>query len=419
MTNVFSAALSSLRANETAIDATGHNLANMNTAGFKSSTVSFQEMVAETASGTASAAANGAGIGPALSVMQFTQGGIQVTGGRLDVAISGEGFFTVKDAAGTVLYSRAGNFRLDSSGTLVTMTGQKVQGWTASGGAVATGGVPSDIKVPPLTIKAPVPTTFFGLNVNLNALGVVGEASGTFSTPAQVVDSLGAKHAITVQFTKSAANTWDYEVFIPGEDLTGGTAGTPSSLATGQLVFGSDGMLTTPNLSASPIPISITGLANGAADLTVDWNLYNAAGTPQFSQYNDPSAVSSITGDGSSSSQLQQIALADGGKLMAEFSDGSKQLIALLALASFTNPDSLLSVGENNYTTSSSTGPVAYGEAGTGKRGSVTAGALESSNVDMARELTNIILFQRSYQANARIVSTADELAQEVLSLKR
>ena len=153
--------------------------------------------------------------------------------------------------------------------------------------------------------------------------------------------------------------------------------------------------------------------------MTVNWQTYNSDGQPRITQFSDPSAVASTDGDGTTAAQLNRISLGDGGKLIASYSNGTQQVLAILALATVNNPDTLAAMGNNNYATTPLTGAVTYGDPGTGSRGSVTAGALEGSNVDMARELTNVILFQRSYQANARVITTAQELSQEVINIKR
>lgn len=419
MLNMFNTALTALNANNVAIDATGHNLANLNTSGYKATTTSFEEMVTQNLGIDSSTTANGNGIGSPITTRQFTQGSVQVTGGLLDAAISGNGFFTVKASDGNTYYTRAGNFKLDTSGNLVSATGEKVQGWMATNGVATPGGVPTDITIPPGAAAAPVPSTFFGLNLNLNALGTVGAADGTFTAPVEVVDSLGTKHTLTATFTKTATNTWSYDVSIDGGEVSGGTAGTPTSLGTGSLTFDTAGKLTAPAASAGPVAIAIPAFTNGAGAQSVNWNLYDTAGNGQLSQYGQASAVNSNSGDGSTPAQLTQVVMADGGQVMAKYSNGTQKLIAVIALASVQNPDSLTAVGDNNYATTPATGPVSYGEAGTGTRGGITASALESSNVDMARELTNIIIYQRSYQANARVVTAGDELSQEILSLKR
>lgn len=419
MLNMFSTALTALNANNTAIDATGHNLANLNTAGYKANTVSFEEMVTQNLGIDAATTANGNGIGAPITSRNFTQGSVQVTGGLLDAAISGNGFFTVKAADGSTYYTRAGNFKLDASGNLVSQTGEMVQGWMATNGVATPGGVPTNITVPPGSATPPVPSTFFGLNLNLNALGTVGATNGTFTAPVEVVDSLGTKHTLTATFTKTSTNNWTYDVSVDGGEVTGGTAGTPMSLANGTLTFDTAGKLTTPAATAGPVAIAIPAFTNGAGAQSVNWELYDSSGNGQLTQYGQASAVNSNSGDGETAAQLTQVVMADGGQVMAKYSNGTQKLVAVLALASIQNPDSLVAVGNNNYSTTPASGPVSYGEAGTGTRGGITASALEGSNVDMARELTNIIIYQRSYQANARVVTAGDELSQEILNLKR
>ncbi len=416
MLNMFNTALTALNANNTAIDVTGHNLANLNTSGYKAGTVSFEEMVTQTMGLNSATTANGNGIGAPITTRQFTQGSVQVTGGLLDAAISGNGFFTVKASDGNTYYTRAGNFKLDSSGNLISATGEKIQGWMASNGVATPGGVPTNITIPPGSANAPVPSTFFGLNLNLNALGTVGAANGSFTAPVEVVDSLGASHTVTASFTKTSANNWSYDLTIDGGEVTGGTAGTPSSLAKGTLTFDTAGKLTAPTAN---VAVTIPAFTNGAAGQTVNWQLFDTAGNPELTQYGQASAVNSNSGDGATAAQLTQVVMADGGQVMAKYSNGTSKLVAVIALASIQNPDSLVAVGNNNYSTTPASGPVSYGEAGTGTRGGITASALESSNVDMAKELTNIIIYQRSYQANARVVTAGDELSQEILSLKR
>ncbi|WP_321470741.1 flagellar hook protein FlgE [uncultured Paludibaculum sp.] len=418
MLNMFNTALTALNANSTAIDVTGHNLANLNTSGYKAGTVSFEELVTQDLS-VDSSDINGNGIGAPVLSRQFTNGTVQVTGGLLDAAISGNGFFTVQGSDGNTYYTRAGNFKLDDSGNLVTATGENVQGWMATNGVASPGGVPTNISIPPGSANAPVPSTFFGMNMNLNALGTVDGTNGTFTAPVEVVDSLGTKHTLTATFTKTDTNAWKYDISIDGGDVDGGTAGTPSSLATGTLTFDTNGKLTAPAADAGSVEISLPAFANGAGEQTVNWQLYDSAGASQVTQYGEASAVNSNSGDGSTAAQLTQVVMGDGGKVMAKYSNGTQKLVAVVALASIQNPDSLVAVGNNNYSTTPASGPVSYGEAGTGTRGGITANALESSNVDMARELTNIIIYQRSYQANARVITAGDEISQEILSLKR
>jgi len=416
MSSSFSIALSGLNADTAALDIVGNNLANLNTTGYKDSTVSFYDLLSQSVGG--GAIQLGGGVATTQSERQFTQGSIELTGGAFDAAIQGNGFFIVNDTAGDTLYTRAGNFQLDQNGNIVTGNGQFVQGWTATDGVINTTGPIGDITIPSNSLQTPVPSTTMSLNANLQADATVGSPQASFSAPIQVVDSLGETHTLTVNFTETAPNTWGYEVDIPGADLTAGTAGTPSSLATGTLDFDSDGNLMTPALPGQ-VPIAITGLSDGASDMNVTWNLYDSAGNPTITQFNSPSAVSATNQNGVTASEVTQVALANGGQIIAHYSNGSQQIIGQLAMASIANPQSLISVGQSNYEVGADTSTPVVGTPGTGSRGTIEGGALEASTVDIAAEFTNLIVYQRSYEANSRVISTLDELTQDLLNIKQ
>ena len=416
MSGSFSIALSGLTADTAALDIVGNNLANLNTTAYKDSTVAFYDLLSQSAGG--GAIQIGGGVSATFSQRQFTQGSIQLSGGAFDAAIQGNGFFIVRDTAGDTLYTRAGNFQLDENGNLVTSTGQAVQGWTAVNGVVNTSGAIGPITIPANSLHTPSATTQFSLAMNLESDGVVGAASGSFSAPVQVVDSLGSTHTLTINFTKTGANAWDYTVTIPGEDLSSGTAGTPSQVANGSLAFDANGNLTTPTPPGN-VAVAVTGLADGAADMNLNWNLYDANNSSTLTQYAQPSAVSGTTQDGIAAAEITQVGLANGGAIVAHYSDGSQSVIAQIAIAAISNPGSLISVGQNNFELGADTATPAVGAPGTGSRGSIQGGALESSNVDIATEFTNLIVFQRSYEANSRVISTLDQLTQDLLNLKQ
>ncbi len=415
----FSIALSGLTADSAALDIVGNNLANLNTTGYKDSTVSFYDLLQQSVGGGSTQI--GGGVSAPQTERLFTQGSIQLTGGNFDAAVQGNGFFVVKDPSGNTLYTRAGNFNLDANGNLITATGQFVQGWSAVNGVVNTSGAVGTITIPSNALQTPSATQNFSLSVNLNASGVAGLPSGTFSTPIQVVDSLGVEHNLTVNFTQSGTSgTWNYEVDIPGEELAGGTAGTPSAVATGSLTFDSNGNLTSP-VGPAQVPISITGLADGASDMNVNWNLAteNGAGTPVITQYANTSAVSAASQDGVAASQVTQVSIANGGAITAQFSNGNQEVIGQLALASVSNPDSLIATGQNNYEAGANTATPVVGVPSTGTLGTVEGGALEASTVDIATEFTNLIVYQNSYQANSKVILTLDQLTQALLALKQ
>ncbi len=402
MSSSFTTALGALNANSMAVDVVGQNLANLNTFGYKRSVVSFHDLVSE-------------------SFRQYTQGPIQNSGGALDAAIDGDGFFIVRDEAGQRLFTRAGNFRLGADGSLLTSTGETVQGWIASNGVVDPATAIGDIVVPLGRVRAPVATTEMQLNLNLSADGIVGERTGTFSTAIEVVDSLGSPHVLTVTFTKTAANAWDWQVSIPGEDVAGGTAGQPQLIAgaTGSLQFDAQGRLTSPASTDAPLQAQVTGLTSGAADMTIDWPLYGPDGSATITQYALASSVSGSFQNGVTAGEITGISISDGGFVVARFTNGSDEIVGQLALARISNADTLAEAGNNNFKLTAETAAPAIGPAGAGGRGRIMGLSLESSTVDLAREFTNLIVFQRSYQANARVITTADEMSQETLNIKR
>lgn len=416
MLTSFSTALSALTAHSTAIDVIGNNLANLNTPGFKSSVVSFHDLVTQSLGAGFGETQVGFGVGRPVTLRQFTQGAIQTTSGPLDVAIQGDGFFVVQNAEGNTEYTRGGNLQVNSSGVLTTSTGEMVQGWSNvdTSGNVNTNAPIGDIVVPTGTLKAPQSTQNVSLDLNLDAAGIAGSASGTFSTSIEVYDSLGQSHVLTFTFTKgSSPNQWNYSAAIPSADQT--AAGTP---LTGTLTFDSNGHLTSP-ASTDPSPsISISGLADGASDMTINWSLYNGK-TPRLSQFTEPSAVSALSQDGSSTANLIRVGIGDGGKILAQYSNGQQVIVGQLAMATIRNPDSLIASGNNNYSLSARSALPAIGLPGSGGRGTVLGGAVESSTVDIAQEFTNLIVFQRGYEANSKMVTTVDEVSQDTINLKR
>lgn len=412
----FSVALSGLDADSAALDIVSNNLANVNTTGYKDSSSSFYNLLSASVGG--GSLQIGGGVSATQSETNFSQGSIQVSGGAFDGAIQGNGFFVVRDTAGDTLYTRAGNFQLDANGNLVTATGQHVQGWTAVNGTLTTNGAIGNITIPSDSLHQPTATQNFTTSLNLAANGVMGTSTGTFSAPIQVIDSLGETHTLTINFTMTAANTWSYAVTIPGQDLTAGTAGTPSQLATGTLTFDSNGNLTSP-APPGQISISATGLSDGATDLSMNWNLYNSNGGASITQFAQPSALSGTSQDGVAAAEVTQVSLTNGGSIVAQYSDGTQQVIGQLAMASVANPESLISVGQNNYEVGSDTSTPVVGDPGTGGRGTIIGGALESSNVDIAKEFTNLIVYQQGYEANSKVVSTLDELTQVLLNIKQ
>jgi len=410
----FSTALSALSAHSTAVDVVGNNLANLNTTGFKASAVSFHDLVTQSLGAGLGDTQVGFGVGRPTTIRQFTQGAIQSTNSPLDAAIQGDGFLVVRDDSDRTLYTRGGNLQVDKNGGLLTSTGEAVQGWTAVNGVVNSNAPTSNILIPVGTLKAPVASKSSSFDINLNAAGVIGTPTEAFSSSIELFDSLGTSHILTVDFTKSATpNQWDYSISLPDADTT-----APIAPVTGSITFDSNGKLSSP-LATDPMPsIAITGLIDGASDMTVTWNLYDRL-TPRLTQFSQASARSANTQDGNPASQLIKVALGDGGTILAQYSNGTQTVVGQIAMASIRNPESLVSVGNNNFQLSERSSLPAVGAAGTGGRGTILGSALESSTVDIAREFTQLIVLQRGYQANAKVITAVDELSQETINLKR
>jgi len=408
----FSTALSALDANATAVGIVGNNLANLDTPGYKSSVAYFQNLMSESL-GTGTQI--GFGVEQPLTMTQFTQGAIQSSGGPLDAAIQGDGFFVVNNGS-VPEYTRAGSFQTDLSGNLLTPSGAYVQGWTATNGVLNTGGPIGNIVVPVGSMQAPVASTSFTLNANLNSSSNA-DATSAWSSPVTVYDSLGDAHVVTLNFQKTAANTWSYTATVPGADVTAGTAGTPYPIpsATGTLTFNSR-QLTSP-AAGSPITIAIPGLSDGAANMNLSWSPYNADGSGSITQFDETSAASANSQNGLAAAQLTGVAMGNGGQLIASYSNGQQTVVGQLAMASIRNPQSLLSVGNNDYQVSSTTAAPSIGIPGTGGRGTVTGGSLEASNVDIATEFTQLIVLQSAYQADSKVITTVSDMAQETTSL--
>jgi len=415
MSSAYSNALSGLNSNSQAINIVSGNLANLSTAGYKDEQVSFDDLVNESLTGFANSASI-SGSTTVQSNQQFTQGTLETTGNPFDAAIQGGGFFVVNNTSGQQVFTRQGNFQVNSSGDLVTSTGQFVQGWNAVNGTLSTNGATGNIVLPTSLELQPVATTQFSVTANLNANAAVGSADATFSSPITVYDAEGVSHALTVTYTETAPNTWGYSVTIPSTDLTSGT-GTSTQLTSGTLTFDGSGNLLTPAAASGAIPIAITGLADGASDMNLTWNVYTAAGSPTLTQYNATSANSAASQNGSAAGQLNSMSIGSNGQVVAQFSNGTSENVAQIALASILNPGSMQQLDGNSYAVTAQTATPVIGTPSTGARGLITGGSLETSTVDIATEFTNLLEYERGYQANSKVISTEDQVVQQTIAL--
>jgi flagellar hook protein FlgE len=417
----FSASLSGMNVHQQKLGVIGNNLANLNTVGFKASIVQFSDLVSQSLGG-ASDNPMQVGLGVAIGQISpnFSQGGIESTGISTNVAIQGTGLFVIGDVAHRA-YTRAGNFTFDANGVLVTPEGLPVQGYTAidpTTGLIDSDGQPGDIIIPPGVLRSPIPTNLFGTVLNLDASAAAGAA---FTSSLQLYDALGVPHVATLNFAKTGPGAWSYTITVPGEDVSGGTAGTPSTNHTGTLGFSSLGALTTVDgAAAADVAITSPTWANGAAATNFAWDLLDANGQASITGYSAPSATASTTQNGSPTGAVSSIiSIGPQGELMASFGIGRTVTVGQLAMASFNNPQGLVKLGSNLYSESEASGIPSIGIAGTAGRGTLIGSSLEQSNVDIATEFTQMILAQRGYQANSKSITVADELLVDTLNLKR
>ena len=426
----FSAALSGLNANAAALSVVGNNLANMNTVGYKASTVTFSDLVSQTVGGSSFDPMQiGMGVATGAISPNFSQGTPENTSTPTNAAIQGNGFFVLQTPSGGQSFTRAGDFTLNSDGTLVAPDGSKVQGYTAktATGAIDTTGQPGDITISPGALQPPVATTNFTAVTNLSATAAVGDKA---TASVQIYDALGTPHVATISFTNAGAGVWNYAVTLPGADVSGGTAGTPYAVpaadnGTGQFVFAADGTLSTvkagAGAAAPPADFAITTPAwsDGAAASSLNWNILDSNSATTLTGYNATSATSSVSQNGSAPGQVTGVSITSDGTLTATFGAGQTVSVGQLALANFNNPNGLVKLGNTEFGQSQASGVANIGVAGTGGRGTLTGSALEQSNVDMGQEFTNMILAQRGYEANGKSITTADQILQDTLMLKQ
>lgn len=403
----FLVALSGLQANSTGLQAVGHNIANSNTVGYKANNVFQQELSYRSEGGLK------IGLGVTRQTRtDWTPGTIAQTKVATNMAIRGEGFFIVSDGVDQ-FFTRAGDFLVNKEGQLATSDGLLVLGYPAVDGKIDTNAALTGIEVNKGILLEPLATENVRYVANLNSATAV---AGVFSTSIVFFDSLGAEHSLSALFTKTASG-WDYELTIPPEDLAGGVAGDPAVVVTsGSMTFNSLGKLISPAADVTGIDITASAsFANGAADQTLTWELYGTGGSTFLTQFDLPSSTAKTQQDGRGASTLSAIFIRADGVIEGQFTEVLGQVV----VATFINPFALHPAGRNSYSGSSDSGPATPGVPGTGGRGQILGSALENSNVDITEEFIKLILFQRAYQANSRVVLTADEVTQEAIQLKR
>jgi flagellar hook protein FlgE len=337
----------------------------------------------------------------------FSNGAVSSTGVASNMALQGNGFFVVQSGTETN-YTRAGDFTVNANGQLSTPEGALVMGYPAVDGVVSTTSALAPISVDQSTTIPAVATTSFSAVTNLDSSAGVG---ATFSTPITVYDSLGTAQELTVQYTNTAANTWSYSITLPAS-ATGASSAT--TVASGTMSFNSSGELTSP--TGSITGINITGLADGAAEMKLTWNL-NASGSPTITQQNSTSATTSTTQNGYSVGTLTSYSVLPDGIVQGQFSNSQTLALGQVAVASFANTQGLTQTGNNDYAATFSSGTAVVGQAGAGGNGTITGGSVEESNVDLSTEFSEMIIAQQGYEANAKVLTTLDQVSQATIQM--
>ncbi len=399
----FATALSGLESNNTALNTIANNIANLSTVGYKAQTDQFSTLFYQQLSAGANGSVQvGVGTQIAQTTTNFSDGGISSTGQATDLALQGDGFFVINDNGKQEL-TRAGDFVLSQSGALQTTGGASVLGYA---GSLAASGAVQPLSV---SLGATLPakaTGSLGIQANLDAAAAAG---ASVPAPVTIYDSLGFAHQGTVTFTKTAANSWNYSVALPAGDATG-SAGT-----TGSLTFDGTGTLISPTGSIGGI--SFTGLSDGAQNLNFSWNLNGASST--LTQTASPSNIAATSQDGYTSGNYQSFSVGGDGIVQASYSNGQKQVIGQVAVATVANVQGLQAASGTAFLATRASGNALIGPAGTGNRGIIQGGALESSNVDVSKEFSALIVAQRAFEANAKTVTTFDTTTQEAINLIR
>jgi flagellar hook protein FlgE len=405
----FSIPLSGLTASSESLNVIANNLANLNTDGYKNESLSFADVFNQMQglSGNGDPIQLGSGVQVAGQTSNFSNGSVDSTGVASNMALQGNGLFVVENN-NQVSYTRAGDFTVNSKGQLCTPQGQLVMGYPAVDGVVSTSTALAPITVNQANNIPAVATSSFQMDTNLNAGASIGD---TYSSPITVYDSLGGSHVLTVQYTNAGTNSWNYSISVPAAD-TGGT-GTSTPVATGTLTFNSSGQLTSPTGTVTGITIS--GLADGAATMNLTWNLNDSSGNPTITQQDATNSTSSNSQNGYGVGTLTGYSVLSDGTVQGQFSNSQTLALGQVAIASFANVQGLEQTGSNDYQATFGSGAAVIGEAGVGGNGAITGGAVEESNVSLSAEFADMIVAQQSYEANAKVLTTLNQVSQATL----
>ncbi|MCK6547730.1 flagellar hook protein FlgE [Myxococcota bacterium] len=405
---------SGLNAFQQAIGTVGDNISNVSTTGFRASRASFEDVLGGTAG---NGQRLGAGVKMTGPQTLLGQGTLQQTSRALDLAVRGQGLFVLQgshDGIGGTYYSRDGRFNLDKNGYLTNPEGLRVQGYSITDGV--TSPLIDDIHLDPQ--GPPQPTSLVDVAVNLDPT----QTNPPPVTTVRVYDSLGGAHEVNLTFTADPAtpNGWLWSATVDGAEVTGGTPGTPQEIAQGTITFTTDGALDLVTqtagfaadfLNATPGQVITFDFGDAIAD--------GGTGTSGSTQYQSGFNVKSVTQDGYAPGTLTDVQVSDDGVMTAVYSNGHSEQAARIALASFGAEGELKRAGGQLFVETADSGEARLGAAATGQRGAIAGETLEGSNVDLGNELITLIAYQRAFQANSRVVTTADEVLNELSQIKR
>ncbi len=402
----FQQGLSGLAVSAKNLDVIGNNIANVSTVGFKSSQALFSDVYASSLAGATSLSV---GIGAKLNdvAQLFTQGNMTVTNNPLDLAVSGNGFFMVQGTDGGQAFTRNGQFRLDAEGYIVNATSQQLMGYSVDPLTGTVSGSLTTLQIAPTGIAQT--TTEASLSLNLDAespaiaaaIDPTDPDTYTYSTAFTVYDSLGVDHTLSVYFQKSATPlTWNMAAYLDG---------ATSALASSPVTFNADGSIATP---AAPVNISAALTSGATTPLAFTLDL---AGSTQFGSN---SGVNSVIQDGRTAGKFLGLQIDNFGMVQGRYDNGQTLSMAQIPLYTFNNPNGLQPIGDNLWLNSTESGNATPNNPGSGVAGTLRSGAVEDSNVDLTSELVNLIVAQRTYQANAQTIRAQDQILQTLVNLR-
>ena len=429
------AGVSGLNAQSSAMATVADNITNVNTVGYKGTSAQFESLVN---GGSLVSSYSAGGVTATPKALISKQGLLQASNSLTDISIDGAGFFVVRpntDGTGAIAYTRSGSFTTDSAGYLRNTAGYYLMGWPldANGNAVGTASQTSLQAIRPNALTgAATPTRLIELRANLDSTAAPvstytagdmanGTTSPEFSRSVSIFDAQGSAHTLTFSFVKTGANQWAAEITGDPAEMTainGLPVGSNGLLGSATVNFNADGSLNLGSAQSLFGALSIT-YANGAGSSPITLNLGSNGGLGGLTQFGSDSALLASSVDGGMLGTVASVKISDSGIVSAVFDDGTSRAIYQIPIATFQNPDGLTRISGNAYLVSQDSGTAAINAAGSAGTGNISASMLEASNVDLAAEFSNMILFQRAYSASSKIITTVDDMLQEVSNLKR